>query len=140
MARLLIVEDDHMLRKIFVDQLESAFTLDAVATRKEALNLITICDYDGILLDLRLPDSLVTETVGAIKHAAPRSAIIVITGYSDPVLTRQCILDNAADVLIKTVDNANSESFINRIKTAMVNNSGWHKLEQARKMIEENHL
>jgi two-component system response regulator ResD len=55
--RVLVVDDDNLLRKLVADQLAGA-EFDAVpaGSGKEALDVLRETDYDVVLLDIMMPD------------------------------------------------------------------------------------
>jgi PAS domain S-box-containing protein len=56
---------------------------------------------DAILLDLTLPDSAGIDTVRAVRAAAPRSAILVLTGHDDMQTALQTLEAGAQDYIFK---------------------------------------
>ncbi|MDX6577699.1 MAG: two-component system, OmpR family, response regulator, partial [Blastocatellia bacterium] len=55
--RVLVVDDDSLLRKLIADQLARA-EFDAVpaGSAREALDVLREADYDVVLLDIMMPD------------------------------------------------------------------------------------
>jgi two-component system, cell cycle sensor histidine kinase and response regulator CckA len=54
-----------------------------------------------ILLDLGLPDSDGLDTLVAVRHHAPETAIIVLTGRDDHGLARRSVQQGAQDYIVK---------------------------------------
>src|SRR5690348_8298504 len=82
--RLLLVEDnpgDALLVSEALSEIASqGLSLQSVSSLKQALDALQASSFDGIILDLTLPDSSGVETlarVGAVSQAAP---IVVLTG------------------------------------------------------------
>jgi len=92
--RILVIEDVADIREVFTVLLRSeGAEVTAAANGREALEASALQQFDVILSDLGLPDvpgealirQLLSSMRGAQRH---RTRIIVITGYSEPYLTR----------------------------------------------------
>jgi diguanylate cyclase (GGDEF)-like protein len=58
-------------------------------------------DFDCVLLDLMLPDSLGLDSVRAVRSRVPRAPIVVLSGESDEALALQAVEEGAQDYLVK---------------------------------------
>jgi PAS domain S-box-containing protein len=67
----------------------------------EAVRAIEVRIPDCVLLDLGLPDSDGLATLEAVLSAAPRTAVIVLTGLDDEVAGRAAVRAGAQDYLVK---------------------------------------
>ena len=68
MEKLLIVEDDSFFRKIFSDLLTAAgYVVEAAATGKEALELLTGNDYQVVITDMIVPDISGLDILSQVK-------------------------------------------------------------------------
>lgn len=79
---LLLVDDDDMLRRSLVEQLQDQPDFDSIveaATGTVALDLAKAQVFDVILLDLGLPDQDGREVCKAMRAAGVRSPIIMLT-------------------------------------------------------------
>ena len=88
--RVLIVEDADDIRDllVFLVRLEGAEVRSA-ATAGAALAAAASWEFDVLLTDLGLPDmpgDLLIKQLRAMKSPHPR--VVVVTGYSEPYLTR----------------------------------------------------
>lgn len=63
-------------------------------------------DYDAVLLDLSLPDSAGLATVRELALAAPRTAIVVLTGIEDEAMAISAVRNGAQDYLVKGTGTA----------------------------------
>jgi len=66
-----------------------------------AISVIQNTPIDAILLDLTLPDSAGIETVRAMRQAAPRCAILVLTGQDDMTTALKTLEAGAQDYIFK---------------------------------------
>jgi DNA-binding NtrC family response regulator len=85
--RVLVVDDEPLIRWCLAETLtnsgyqvvESADATSARSAIRDASHA-----FDVVLLDLRLPDSEDLSLVRAIRHAAPRAQIILMTAFGSP--------------------------------------------------------
>ncbi|HEX5178701.1 MAG TPA: PAS domain S-box protein [Gemmatimonadaceae bacterium] len=81
---LLIVDDESSIRRALTRYLErEGHTVDAVATGTEALQLVRDRRYDGILLDLRMPDQSGDEVYATLLERDPELAERVVFATGD---------------------------------------------------------
>lgn len=84
---VLLVEDNptdvFVLQEVLALVPTGSLTLTHVERLKEALQYLTLPDYDAVLLDLSLPDSQGLETFATIYAQAPDLPIVVFTGLAD---------------------------------------------------------
>ncbi len=109
MTSVLLVEDSvgeaRLVREFLLDAATPGFELAYARTLAECLAKIAESDFDGVLLDLNLPDSQGLATFHSVHETAPTTAIVVLTGLSDDDLGEKAIQDGAQDYIVKkTVD------------------------------------
>lgn len=81
---LLIVDDESSIRRALSRYLErEGHTVDAVATGNEAFQLLRERRYDGILLDLRMPDQSGAAVYAALMANDPEHAERVVFATGD---------------------------------------------------------
>ncbi|WP_243387326.1 response regulator transcription factor [Bacillus kexueae] len=69
MAKILLAEDEDVLRMLVVDTLEDeGHELDEASDGKEAIDLITKNDYDLILLDYMMPLCTGLEVIEKVRN------------------------------------------------------------------------
>jgi diguanylate cyclase (GGDEF)-like protein/PAS domain S-box-containing protein len=105
--RLLLVVDNpgdaRLLREMVNERAASSVTeLTHVETLAEAEKHLSEREVDVILLDLALPDAQGMGAVRRAKAAAPRVALVVLTGVDDELLAAQALQEGAQDYLIKS--------------------------------------
>ena len=110
---VLLVEDhepDAFTVTRFVEQLNhaellrsgsQALRVERASRLSQALDLLKKKDFDAILLDLTLPDSVSLHTGRSILSAAPEPALVILTSAEDEDLAERAILEGAQDFLTK---------------------------------------
>jgi CheY-like chemotaxis protein len=80
---ILVVDDEaavnNNIRKILA---KSGYHVDQALTREEALDKVARRTYKLVLLDLKMPGVTGLDLLRAISQAAPRTRVIMITGYA----------------------------------------------------------
>jgi CheY-like chemotaxis protein len=84
--KVLVVEDDKLLRTVTVDSLqEEGFEVIEAATAEEALDRCRECIADALLTDIMLPGQLTGWDIAEhCRQADPHLPVIYVTGYSHP--------------------------------------------------------
>lgn len=98
--RILVVEDEEMIRRMFVGGLKE-YRIDQAATGGEALILVESGQYQAALVDLMLPDINGLEVLCEIKKIQPRCQVIVMTGHASIPLAIRSIRMGAMDFIEK---------------------------------------
>ncbi len=100
---MLLVEDDDG-DALLVEELLNHGSLDVRLVRgrtvREALGELP-GEIDCVLLDLGLPDGFGVETVNRVRSAAPRIAVIVLTGLDNEAAGEAAVDAGAQDYLVK---------------------------------------
>ena len=81
-ARILVVDDDPLVRKSFERVLAERWNVELVATGRDALARLAEECFDLALVDLKLPDIDGMDILRGAPDAFPDVPIIMITGYS----------------------------------------------------------
>jgi two-component system response regulator HydG len=105
MAKILLVEDDitfSQLLKGFLDK--NGYTVKAVNTVKQSLQLLQQQEFDLLLLDYRLPDGIGLDVfIKTIENGAKIPAIIM-TSFNDVRTAVKAIQAGAFDYITKPVN------------------------------------
>jgi DNA-binding NtrC family response regulator len=81
-ARILIVDDETSIRKMFSAILEEeGYIVETAENGKEAIEKTKTRFYNVALIDVRLPDMDGTALLTAMQETAPRMVKIIVTGY-----------------------------------------------------------
>jgi two-component system, cell cycle sensor histidine kinase and response regulator CckA len=101
---VLLVEDnliDARLVSAFLHGHSETLDCKHVGRLDEALQILRGVQFDVILLDLNLEDSLGYETFFRIQQVASRASIIVLSGSDDEELAIRTVREGAQDYLVK---------------------------------------
>ena len=101
--RILLVDDNDQVRHTLTKVLEvSGFEVVAAANVNDALKHIAAQSFDVLLSDLHMPghgDGL--TVVSAMRHANPKAATIIFSGYPEMKNATAAILAQADQILVK---------------------------------------
>jgi len=95
--RILIVDDEPLIRFVLTKFLQKRFDVKAVTTAEEALSEIASQHYDLCFLDVILPGMTGLDALRIINQLSPTTKVAIMTGNS---------FDKAALALIKDLSCA----------------------------------
>lgn len=102
-AKVLIVDDDELIRESLTQILESEdFGVATAASVNDALKLIASQVFDVLLSDLHMPgagDGL--TVVSAMRHSNPAAVTIIFSGFPEMKEAAAAILLQADEILVK---------------------------------------
>jgi CheY-like chemotaxis protein len=103
---LLVIEDNRICQKVYLNILEEDYSVDMVATAKEALNCVGKKNYQCIISDLGLPDMPGEELLPLIRTSQlnKNTPVIVISAHVDEVLKQRCFASDANQVFQKPIE------------------------------------
>jgi signal transduction histidine kinase len=105
-TRLLLIEDSPSDAMLIEAQLRDSVFATATIERESSLAAgLTRLDeggFDGVLVDLGLPDSEGLDTFVRVAEAAGTAAVVVVTGLADAQLAEEAVCLGAQDYLIKS--------------------------------------
>lgn len=136
-TRILLLEDNPSDANFVAEHLDRAainYDLRTVKRLDEGLEKIRLEDFDGILLDLSLPDSKGIATLNAVQKSSKDTVIIVLTGSGDETLASAALQAGAKDFIIK--DKLNGEILRRSIRWAMDRENLNRKLEDQANELE----
>lgn len=100
----LVVDDHPLMRDALALVLSNAAPDDQIDTcgcLTDALTMLETQDYDGIVLDLTLPDSNGVESIGVLRTRWPQVPILVVSGHDDRSTILRCFEAGAAGYVPK---------------------------------------
>ncbi|MCB9799690.1 MAG: response regulator [Candidatus Omnitrophica bacterium] len=107
MIKTLFVEDDDVYGLLFKKTLSSGyegpFHLTIIQTLHEAIERCAHEEFDVILLDLNLSDSMGLDTFTQMTYAAPNTPIVILTASDD--LAIKALEYGVQDYLVKGQEN-----------------------------------
>lgn len=84
MTRILIVEDEVNQRELYTEELmDSGYEIEQAANGKEALELIKKCNFDLIIMDIRMDVMDGIEALGTIIAEPKKIPVLIYTAYSN---------------------------------------------------------
>jgi DNA-binding NtrC family response regulator len=103
-TRILVVDDDEVVRSSYVRTLQSTHCdVEAAFDGDRALRAIEAESFDVVLLDLRMPGMDGMSVLKIIKQRWPESQVVIITGYPSIDSAKEAVRLGAYDYLAKPV-------------------------------------
>jgi CheY-like chemotaxis protein len=102
--RVLIVEDEVLVRMFAVDSLEDAgFKVEEAANGAEAMEAVTRLQerLAAVVIDLGLPDRPGDEVAAEIRGALANVPILIASGRSEKELRERFAVDSRVAVMVK---------------------------------------
>jgi DNA-binding NtrC family response regulator len=102
---ILIVDDHPAMCQTLQDILEDeGYTVKAVQSGNAALKICETCEFDVILMDVRMPDLNGVEVYRQLKNHACNTRVIMMSAYSVEELKKEALKEGAIAFLQKPVD------------------------------------
>lgn len=132
--RILVVEDDAIIREGIVMKLERAkFAVDEAEDGDIALELIYENTYDCILLDINLPDMTGYDVCRALREMTVSTPVIMVTARDEVVDKIRGLDEGADDYMSKPFD---FDELLARIRAVIRRNHGKSSPKLSCKTIE----
>jgi len=105
MPRILLAEDDEIMRETLYDRLTmNGWQVDGVGDGKKALDLVNQNFYQVVLSDIRMPGLDGTRLLNKILQVSPETDVILMTAYGSVENAVECLKKGAADYILKPFD------------------------------------
>lgn len=105
MARILLVDDEPNIRRLFRDELEEeGHLIEQAGDGAEALAALDRADYDLVVLDLRMPEVNGLEFLERVRDFRPNLPVIVCTAVRGMESEYELWASQVAAILNKPVD------------------------------------
>lgn len=101
MARILIVDDDDVIRETLCELLSQDYSCQTAATAEEALARLETEPFDVVLTDISLPGFNGMELLNRVLRQYPGTPVIMISGLSDQEQAHSLLEQGAFDYLLK---------------------------------------
>ena len=102
--RILIVDDDEVVRRAYLRSLRSvSCEVAAASDGEEALQTMEQNPFDVVLLDMRMPGQDGLSVLRTIKQKWPESEVVIITGYPTVASAKEAVRLGAYDYVAKPV-------------------------------------
>jgi len=118
--KVLIVEDEHIIRKNIVSKVsrasDSFYVCADVSSGMEAWNLVQTLIPDVVFVDINIPEIDGLELVRLIRNRYPEIITIIISGYSSFDYARRAISHGVSEYLLKPVKQDSIDNVLEKIK------------------------
>lgn len=95
MKKILVADDEDILRILIADTLEDDFTVEEAEDGKEALQKIRENDYDLILLDYMMPYMTGLEVLEEVRKDGNDTRVLMLTAKAQDADREQAIQKGA---------------------------------------------
>jgi DNA-binding NtrC family response regulator len=124
--RVLVVDDDTLLRRLIADQLErAAFDAVPAANGKAAIEILRSADFDVVLLDIMMPELSGLDTLREIRRVDDPPEVIMLTADTSLATGVEAMRHGAYDYLTKPATLDEMEAVI-------------RKADEKRRLIKQN--
>jgi DNA-binding NtrC family response regulator len=103
-ARILVVDDNENMLKLFAKILGDDFELTTAAEGGRALSLVEAQDFDVVVTDLKMPGADGLEVLKAVKRRRPDTEVVMMTAYASVNDAVEAMKQGAYDYLQKPFD------------------------------------
>lgn len=102
MVRILVAEDDDIMRITVVDHLRlHGWMADEVLNGTAALTTMKETNYDIVLSDIRMPEMGGEQLLAEVKKTSPGTEVILMTAHGNTDDAVNCLKKGAADYILK---------------------------------------
>src|SRR5829696_4724138 len=114
-VRLLVVDDEESLRITTAAIFENeGYVVDTASSGDEAIALLSDSDYDLVLTDLHMEGGDGLSVLNQIRHYAPLTISVVLTGFASVESAIAALQEGAYDYLVKPCDIESMKHTIRR--------------------------
>ena len=105
--RILVVDDDPDIRQVLLDRISAyGYTVETVINGREALDALRRGGFDGVLLDMRMPEIDGLEVLRRTHDSHPGLPVVMVTAMSVKEQIVQAAAEGACAYLLKPFDAA----------------------------------
>jgi excisionase family DNA binding protein len=117
--RILVVDDDEVIRLLFKDTLEEeGHSVVTASTSTEGIEFIKRGDFDLVFLDLKMPDMDGAELLKQLRGLKPRLPVTVITGYPGSQMMERALRQGPLGVMEKPFNAPDIITAVNSFRRA----------------------
>jgi DNA-binding response OmpR family regulator len=103
--RILVLDDEAVIRLMFRDLLGKEYDVVEAATAEEALAALPTKPFDLVLADKNLPGASGLDVAMEIRRSYPGLKLMLMTGYPSLVTAQQSVELGLTDYLVKPFDD-----------------------------------
>ncbi|MBF0416254.1 MAG: diguanylate cyclase [Magnetococcales bacterium] len=104
-TNVLLIEDNpaeaQLIREMIGEHNEQGLSLVCAPRLGLAIDQLNQSDFDVVLLDLNLPDSMGLDTLNQVRSASDGVPVVILTGIDDEELAMRAIQEGAQEYLVK---------------------------------------
>jgi CheY-like chemotaxis protein len=100
--KVLLVDDEPDIIEVIQDRLEAyGFTVITAGTGAEALRKLSLEKFDGVFLDVKMPEMGGIEALEEIRKADKNIPVIIVTSSSSQEAAIEAIAKGASEYILK---------------------------------------
>lgn len=113
--RILIVDDDPDIRQVLLDRLESyGYTVETAQNGREALEVLDVSHFDGVLLDINMPEIDGGEVLKRAQQLYPTLPVIMVTASASHIQAMKTRYQGAKGYLQKPIQQEELKEAVER--------------------------
>jgi CheY-like chemotaxis protein len=114
--KILLVDDEPDIIEVIQDRLEAyGFTVITAGTGLEALRKLSVEKFDGVFLDVKMPEMGGIEALEEIRKRDEKIPVIIITSSSSQEAAIEALAKGASEYLLKPFEWAELKSKIQKV-------------------------
>lgn len=100
--KVLVVDDEEDVIEVIQDRLEAyGFTVATAGTGLEALNKLSVEKFDGVFLDIKMPEMGGIEALEQMRRQGLKIPVIILTASSTSDMALEAMAKGANDYVLK---------------------------------------
>ena len=116
--RILVADDEEALRTVLSSELEGeGYNVKSAADGQEAISMLQKLEFDLILLDIKMPNVDGFEVLKFVKEHAPKTKVVMLTGFADLKNAIESKKLGAEDFVSKPYDLVDLLTTVERVLT-----------------------
>ncbi len=104
--KLLAIEDNVLCAELLTKKLKGRYDLVFAHSKKDGIDKLDAGRWDCVLLDLGLHDAIREQVMDEIMEHSGDTAILILTGHSDPRLRDHMLLRHADGFAVKGMEDS----------------------------------
>jgi DNA-binding response OmpR family regulator len=114
--KILLVDDEPDIIEVIQDRLEAyGFTVITAGTGLEALRKLSVEKFDGVFLDVKMPEMGGIEALEEIRKRDTKIPVIIITSSSSREAAIEALAKGASEYLLKPFEWAELKATIQKV-------------------------